>query len=125
MEKIKLIKADTAGRNESVRSIAKKMHSKKKRRFYIVDKEKKLEGVVTTVDIMKAIALGKDVTKTKVSDIMCRKVKAISVDDNIDDALKIMNSLKTFVCPVVKDGKLLGVITYQDIISNLVVSSRS
>jgi len=48
--KIKIHKADSCFPDETLKDIAKKMHAKKIRRFYVVEKDKKLVGVVTTVD---------------------------------------------------------------------------
>lgn len=125
MQDIKLIKADTCSPEDTVSTIAKKMKSKKIRRFFVIDKAGKLLGVVTTVDIInKIVATNKNPSKTKVKDVMTKNIQAISTEENLDDCLKIMNDLKTFVCPVVEKGKLLGVVSYQNIIASVVHGAR-
>ena len=125
MEEIKLIKADTCYPSESVLSVAKRMQSKKMRRFYVVDKEQKLLGVVTTVDIVnKIVASKKDPSKTTVDKIMTKTVKSVSVDNNVEECLEIMNKLKTLACPITKEGKLLGVVSYQNIIASVVAARK-
>ena len=124
MSGIKIIKAEVCSKDDSVKDIAKNMSSKKLRRFFVIDDKKNLQGVVTTVDLIKVIAGSDDASKLKVSDIMTKKIKCISLDDSLEDALKIMNDLKTFVCPVVDKGKFLGIVGYQDIIQEIVSESR-
>ncbi|EHP84386.1 CBS domain-containing protein [Methanotorris formicicus] len=63
-------------------------------------------------DIKKAL-------KTKVKDVMTRDVIVISPDEGINNAAKLMieNNIKRL--PVVKDGKLVGIVTRGDIIEAL------
>ena len=124
MGNVKIIKAEVCSGDECIKDIAKAMSSKKIRRFYVVNDKKELEGVVTTVDLIKVIVGNKDSTKVKVRDVMTRKIKYIDLDGSVEDALKIMNELKTFVCPVVDKGKFVGIVSYQDIIQGVVNESR-
>lgn len=124
-KKIKIIKADTCYGEDSVLKVAKKMGENKIRRFYVINKKNELIGVVTTVDIIhKVVAPNKDPSKILVKDIMTSKVQYVNYDENIDSALKIMNKLKTFVCPLVKNSKLIGLLSYQNLISSLVDHTR-
>ncbi len=126
MKDIKLIKADTCSPDETIHDIAKKMAKKRLRRFFVVDKSKKLIGIVTTVDIInEVVSKHKEPSKVKVKDIMEKKVRYIDVNDSLDDALKIMNKLNTFVCPITKNKKLLGIVSYQNIISSVTKSMRN
>lgn len=123
-KEIPLIKAETCSPDDSIKDVAKRMQSKKSRRIFVVDKSKNLIGVVTTVDLVKIIAKGRDSSKIKVRDIMTKKVKSVDVDESLHDAIEIMNSLKTFVCPIVHKKKLIGLVSYQDIISSVVHATR-
>ena len=67
----------------------------------------------------------KDSKKTLVSQVMTKNVHSVNVDESLDECLKIMNKLKTFVCPIVKNEKLLGVVSYQNIIASVVIASRN
>ncbi|MBS3083217.1 CBS domain-containing protein [Candidatus Pacearchaeota archaeon] len=124
MGKINIMKAEVCSGDKCVKDVAKEMSSKKIRRFYIVNGKKELEGVFTTVDLIKVIVGDKDASKVKVKDIMTKNVKYIDLESSIEDALKIMNDLRTFVCPVVDNGKFIGIVGYQDIIRGVVDESR-
>lgn len=120
MEKsLKILKADTCQQEESIKKIAEFMAKNQVRRIFIIDKKQELKGIITTTDIVdKVVAKAKDPEKTKAEEIMTKKVLAINFEDDLNTALEIMNKLKTFVCPVIKNKKLLGVISYNDIISS-------
>lgn len=124
MEKLRILKAETCSPEDLIKNIAKKMLDKKCRRYFVIDKDKNLIGLCTTVDITAAVAKGKDPKKTKVKDIMTKKVKYITLEDDLDKAISIMNSLKTYVCPVVKDKKLLGILSYQEILAHAIKAAR-
>lgn len=125
MKDIKLIKADTCFPEETVNSIAKKMQKNKIRRMFVIDKKKKLLGVITTVDIVdKIVAKSKDPNKIKVKEIMTKKVKYVDKTDSLDECLKVMNQLKTFMCPITDNGRLMGVVSYQNILTTVVEASR-
>ncbi|PIN89204.1 hypothetical protein COU57_06370 [Candidatus Pacearchaeota archaeon CG10_big_fil_rev_8_21_14_0_10_32_14] len=122
---IKLIKPNTCSPDETIFKVSAEFQKKKLRRMLVVDKQNKLVGILTTVDLVKFITSGKDSRKTKVKEFMISKVKSVEEDEKLEDALKIMNQLKTFVCPVTRKGKLIGVVGYQDIIAHAVSKSRS
>jgi len=123
MEQIEVLKADTCKEETSVTELARVMAKNNLRRCFVVDDKAKLKGVVTTVDIVnKLVATGKDTKKATVKEIMTSDVKYVTTEDEIEKALEIMNSLKTFVCPVVKDEKFMGIVTYQNILNNVMSS---
>jgi len=125
-EKIKIIRAETCSPEDNCLIIAKLMSKKNQRRVFVLGKNKKLAGVVTTTDFLTKIAAKNLNSKNvKIKDIMSKKVFSIETKDNIDDALKIMNKLKTFVCPITENGKFLGIITYQNLISHIVKQTRA
>ena len=84
----------------------------------IVTKGDKISGIISHKDILKNISnLGK-----KVSNFMSRKVWTISDDKTSDDALNIMLDKKIKSLPVVKNGKLIGIVRLGDIIEGSKVS---
>lgn len=125
MKDIKLIKAETCSPESTVQEISKEMQKNKLRRLFVVDKDKKLLGIITTVDIInRVVAKSKDPSKIKASEVMEKNVLHVDIDEPLNNALKIMNKLKTFVCPIVEKKKLLGLVSYQNIISSTIKAAR-
>lgn len=116
IKKIKVHNALTCGLEDSVKDVANKLKDKKERRIFAVDNSGKLQGVITTTDLVYKAFNGKNL---KAGDIMTKDVKAVDISDELDKALEIMNDIKSFVCPVTDKGKILGVISYQEIINYL------
>ncbi|MCR6623569.1 MAG: CBS domain-containing protein [archaeon YNP-LCB-024-027] len=73
-------------------------------------------GMISERDIVfKVVALGKDPTNVKVSEIMSKPLITVDPDATISDAVEIMvkNGLRRI--PVVKDGIIYGVFTTRDL----------
>jgi CBS domain-containing protein len=72
-------------------------------------------GIITERDFAyKIIAEGKG-ADTKVNDIMSSDVKTIDPDNTLKDAAKLMASHVIKRLPVVSSGKLVGIISIEDI----------
>jgi CBS domain-containing protein len=79
----------------------------------------KLIGVITDRDIaVRAVAAGKDVTKTKVSDCLTAgTLITVSPDTDVKQAEELMETNQIRRIPVIgDDGKLVGVVGVGDII---------
>ncbi|MBU3097961.1 MULTISPECIES: ABC transporter ATP-binding protein [Clostridium] len=73
----------------------------------IINKEDKLEGIVTIKDIIRNYT-----GSLKVNTIMGTEIKTVNLEDSLVDILNLMNELKIGYVPVVDDGsKLVGLIT--------------
>jgi CBS domain-containing protein len=58
----------------------------------------------------------KRVTATKVGDICSKKVIAIAEETTLTDIATIMNEKKVHVLPVVRDGKVVGIVGKRDVV---------
>ncbi len=75
-----------------------------------------LVGVLTDRDIVvRAIADRGDPSKMTVEQIASKEVAALSPDDPLDKAVKLMRSRALRRFPVVKSGKPVGIITMGDL----------
>lgn len=84
-----------------------------------VGKNDEIIGIVTFTDIGGAIATGK--TRALVRDIMSKDVITIDGELSLNDAIKVMNGRKIGRLMVTENGKMRGIITRTDVLSELAV----
>jgi CBS domain-containing protein len=116
MSKIRVHDVITCGLNEEIINIKNKLKEKEEKRIYIVDPEGKLKGVLTTTDIVYGTQ-DKDITKFTAKDLMRTQVESIDINESHKKALEIMNKFRTFMCPITKEGKLIGALSYEDVLA--------
>jgi|SRR3989344_1973215 len=93
---------------------AAEIMSDKKVGSLIVLEQDNIAGIITERDVLKNVERLGD----KVSKIMSKDVIVISPESSLDDAARLMTENEIKRLPVMKDGKLLGIITATDIIAN-------
>mgnify|MGYP001303480499 FL=1 len=79
----------------------------------IIDASNNLIGIVTNRDLR----FQKD-QSMKLDDIMTKKLITAKLGISLDDAEKILKKYKVEKLPIVEEGKLVGLITYKDILKN-------
>ncbi|NIR87626.1 CBS domain-containing protein [Candidatus Bathyarchaeota archaeon] len=83
----------------------------------IVMKKGKPVGIVTERDMLKRVLLkSKDPRKTKVGKIMSKPLVVGEPQTDIRDAVRFMIEGKIKKLPIVEDDRLLGLVTFTDII---------
>jgi len=82
----------------------------------VVVEDENLVGIITSTDIIKAVAEGKDVDQTLVSEVMSKDVITVDPDESLEEAVEKMMERNIKRLPVVEGGKLVGIITASDII---------
>jgi CBS domain-containing protein len=108
-------KVNTIEENKTVFHAAKQM-AKERRGYVVVVKKGKPIGILTDSDILeKVISKGKDPKKVKVKEVMSSPIITISPEDEIVEASRLMRKNLIKRIPVVKNGKLVGIITDTDI----------
>jgi CBS domain-containing protein len=74
-------------------------------------------GILTERDILKRIVdEGKKPEETTVEDIMSKPPITISPDADLETAIKVMFKNKIKKLPVVENGKLVGIVTFTDLV---------
>jgi len=81
----------------------------------VVDSVGRPAGIVTTDDILALIENGEPEGDTVVSEFMEAAVISIDPDYDLQRAVSIMTRNKIHRLPVIRDRKLLGIITSSDI----------
>jgi acetoin utilization protein AcuB len=101
------------------------MRKEKVHRFPVVDKELRLKGIVTEKDLLYATpspATTLDVyemsyllSKLKVDEVMTNELVTVDEDTAIEEAARIMVDNNIGGLPVLRAGKLVGIITESDV----------
>lgn len=100
----------------SIMECAQKM-AKEEVGSLVIEQNGRVMGIITEQDLArKALAKGLDPKTTKVSELMTKKVHTISPDQDIYEAVLKMGKEKIKHLPVVERDKLMGIISYKDII---------
>ena len=113
--------AECAREDQSVADVAKRLAELDVGAMPICGSDGRLKGMVTDRDIVvKALAKGKDVQATKVSELATQdEVVTIGADDSVDEALRTMIDHKVRRLPVIDERKLVGIISQADIATHL------
>jgi signal-transduction protein with cAMP-binding, CBS, and nucleotidyltransferase domain len=74
-------------------------------------------GIVTEKDFVdKVVSVNKQASKIKVKQVMSSPLISIAPNEKVQDAAKKMSSMKLHRLPVVRDGRLIGILTENDIL---------
>ena len=75
-----------------------------------------LAGIVTDRDIaVRAVADGADPESTRVSDVCSTDVATLTVDQTVDDAIRLVREQDVRRIPVLQDGRPAGIVTIGDL----------
>jgi CBS domain-containing protein len=87
----------------------------------IIDDNGTVIGIVTTIDILRAIRDGKDLEKMLARDLMTKNPSVVIQDTKIEDIIDIMDKKGIEMVPVVeKEGsstRLIGIVSRSDILT--------
>jgi CBS domain-containing protein len=85
----------------------------------------KLIGIFSERDYTRKVALeGKSSHTTKVWEIITTNVAAISPQDTVEDAMRLMTEKHIRHLPVLEDGRMVGLISIGDMV-NWIISAQS
>jgi uncharacterized protein (DUF39 family)/CBS domain-containing protein len=105
-------KAVTCKENEEVRAIAERIVTRSVNHIVVVDDQGRLNGIVTSWDITRALAEG----KKALADIMTRRVITAKLDEPLETASKRMAQHNISALPVIdSERKVLGIVTSEDV----------
>ena len=90
----------------------------------IIDKDGTLLGIVTEFDLLKVLKDGKDPNNVTALDIMTKDVISVSEETNSVEIVNILETKHLIRVPVLKDGKLVGIVARRDIVFAFLQASR-
>lgn len=80
----------------------------------------KLLGVVTTIDILRAIRGGGDLTKIMAKELMSSQPVSVKEDTDVNEIIDLMDKNGIMMIPVVEnDGRLIGVCSRSDVLKEI------
>jgi CBS domain-containing protein len=77
-----------------------------------------VEGIITSTDIIQAVAEGKDTTELHVEDVMTEDVETVTPDLYMEEAAAMLTTYGIKHLPVV-DGDFVGMISSSDVTAHL------
>ena len=112
-------KVDVANENTTVQEISAKLFAGEFNGLPVIDDNNLVVGVVTAIDVLKAIKKGRSLYKFRAKDIMTPNPSVAKKDTSIDKIIDIMIEKGIIMVPVVEDNtnKILGIVTRLDIIT--------
>lgn len=105
----------TESPSDSLRSAADTMWRQQTGSLLVMDGDA-LVGIVTERDVMKAVARGRDVDSTPVSEVMTRDVLTITPHTSLHEAARHMASRWIRHLPVLDGDKLVGIVSQRDLV---------
>lgn len=92
----------------------------------IVDKGKKLVGIVSEFDLLRAIINGRELEKVTAEEIMTSNPVSVSEETPSDAIIKLLQEKHLIRVPVVdQNGALVGVVARRDILQGYLKSKES
>jgi CBS domain-containing protein len=91
----------------------------------VIDSHDKPLGIVTESDFIYKVVAENLSPKTRIDEIMTRDIKTIKDEETIDQAAKVMAAHSIRRLPVVKDKKLVGIVTLKDVVKSKRVNNES
>lgn len=83
----------------------------------VVDGEKRLVGIISEFDLLKALRAGRDLNKVTVGDVMTPKATSVGEGATADDLMKVLEENHFIRVPVVdNENMVVGVVSRTDIL---------
>lgn len=87
----------------------------------LVMEDERLRGIISERDYARKIVLkGKSSNETLVKEIMTENVVTVLPEDDIEKCMEVMSGRKIRHLPVMKDDKVLGVISITDVVTAII-----
>jgi CBS domain-containing protein len=85
----------------------------------------RLVGIVSERDYArKVVLMGRSSDTTPVRDIMTAPVLTIEPDGTVDDAMRLMTERRIRHLPVLRDSRVVGVVSIGDLVKSVIAEQR-
>ena len=109
-------------RGYSAREVSILIHSGTCSGVPVIEPGNHLVGIVTEFDVLKALVAGKDLHALKAEDIMTSQPVTVEETATAEVVINQMIEHQIIRIPVVRDGRLLGMISRMDLMNQLIDS---
>ena len=107
----------TISEDHTLRDAAKVM-SKNNISSVIVSGPSGIDGIITERDVTKQVSENPDSLSHPVKQYMTKELITVEPDTHIEDAASMMIQNKVKKLPVVKDGKVVGILSSTDLVAH-------
>jgi len=109
-------------RQYSARDLSILIHSGTYSGVPVIEPGNRLVGMVSEFDVLKALVKGKDLTTLKAEDIMTPQPITVEETATAEMVITQMIAHQIIRIPVVRDGRLIGMISRTDLMNHLIDS---
>jgi CBS domain-containing protein len=108
---------ETAPLDATLKEITDVLAKRRIGAIVVIDADKRVQGIISERDIIRVLAKsGADVLASPVSSVMTRNVISCGENDTLDQIMAAMTTGRFRHLPVLKDGKLAGIISIGDVV---------
>jgi CBS domain-containing protein len=116
----------TVSPGDSVGAAAALLHARKVGAMVVLDQHREVAGIVSERDIVRVVAdQGPDGLGQPVSACMTRQVVFADPGETVDQLLARMTDRRIRHLPVLKDGKLVGIVSIGDLVKRKIAETEA
>ena len=109
-----------ASRNAATREVALYMLLGGFSGVPIAEPDGSLAGIVTELDLIRAIRAGKSLDTTPAGEIMTAKVLTVDVEADLEEIMEVLVTERILRVPVMRSGKIVGIVSRSDLLRAVV-----
>ena len=112
-----LIEPYVCKETDTVVDVDKKLKQTTLRHIFVVNDAFQPTGIISVIDINnRVVAVGANPSALKAKDIMSKPVDVINLNDDVLAVCRAMMEKNRVMCPVARDGKMVGIITINELL---------
>ncbi|HTN42685.1 MAG TPA: CBS domain-containing protein [Nitrospiria bacterium] len=109
--------------SDSARHIASELTKHNFGSLPVVENGGMLVGLVSEFDLLGILMKDRDPKDVRAEEIMTRDVKFVREDTSVDEIIRLLEADHLIRVPVVRDGKLVGIVARRDILFGFIKST--
>ena len=113
----------TADNWSSASKVAARMVAGRISGFPVTNADNAVVGIVTELDLIKALRAGKDLSTTLVDELMTLDVISVDAETSVEQVMEILEMQRIIRVPVVSGGELVGIVSRGDVLRAALGSS--